>query len=547
MEKNKLVTIQQVYDTRDGIVYSTPELLERFNHSLDTKGDMRKKLLDAIDDSEPIYLCASCMQPVRLNGGRGGANSKALYFKHHKDHDGCIYTDDLGLTPDEIGSMKFHGKQEGALHYRLKKAISKALSFDGYEVFEEKRVTLVKDILPNLSVTKARKLWRQPDIRAIGKGRHLIFEIQLATTSVNVIRARMNFYKECQMHILWVVDDIDVSSDDISFTKLDTLAMTNRNLFQLDDEMIRLSKLNGTLYMKCWYRKPIRIGAEIEYDWQMKVVTLDDLTYDDSDYIAYYFDCKAEEEKLNKEINKGGLTKRVSLGLKETKTSKPSQDNRPLSINRSSPYDWTLSYEDFSEEDEEERLDLDEVWASTSYIESFVDRLKPFEISRILQQSNYSVQDIKALIHSEYTDERDVELMKMMYLDFLSRIDRNVLGQSETIQLRTQLETGANLQFFVRLTSYAFRKVVSTRLHNLPSMTNTFKMKYSQYAHIVIAMINECDARLEAGKAFDGLADAIRTDSISLELDDLAVALFPNHLSLRILVNTVKAYKNGVT
>lgn len=539
MEKKKIVTIQQVYDTRDDIVYSTPELLDRFNYSLDTKGDMRKKLLDAIDDSEPIYLCASCMQPVRLNGGRGGANSKALYFKHHKDHDGCIYTDDLGLTPDEIGSMKFHGKPEGALHYRLKKAISKALSFDGYEVFEEKRVTLVKDISPNLSVTKARKLWRQPDIRAIGKDRKLIFEIQLATTSLHVIRARMKFYKECQMHILWIVDEIDIKGGDIPFTQFDILAMTNRNLFLLDDEMIRLSKLNGTLYMKCWYRKPVRKGGEIEYDWQMEVVTLDDLTYDDSDYIAYYFDCKAEEVKLNKEIKDKSLTKTFTLGLSSSK------DNSSLPVVCSSAFDWTPAYEEFSdEEDEEERLNLDEIWTSTSHIKAFVERLEPFDISRILKQSSYSAQDIKALVHSEYSEKRDVALMKMMYLDFLSRIDCYTSDENEAIRLRSWLDQGKNVQFFTRLTSYAFGKVVGTRLHNLSGMTNVFKMQHSQYAHIVIAMINECDARLEAGKGFDGLVDAIRTDSISSELDFLAIALLPNHLSLRILVNTVKAYQS---
>lgn len=489
MAQESNITIQEVIETSTGEVVLSTEILNDFNRSLDSKATARKDVLAAIDERKPLYLCASCHEPVRLNGGHPGEGKRALYFKHNKKHDGCIYTDYLGLTQDEVNSIKFHGLQEGETHLLLKETLDDVLSKEGYDVKLEKRVTLIKEI-GEFSAKKNKRLWRQPDVQACNENHSLIFEIQLATTSINVIKARMDFYQEREMHILWVVYNLDVENTSLNFTQADILAYCNRNIFQLDDEMMTLSKEENKLHMKCWYRIPFIEDNNIAYKWGREVVTLDDLVYDNEQFIAYYYDSEAEEVKL-------------------------AQENKLLG-NDPSYYDI---YTDG-------KLDLDK--SSKLTLDEFIEILSPLSLDEICESGEEFLKEVK-----DFSDTDDlkhefqmVELEQLFYVSFLRRINSQVENKIAAERLRAKLNEKNVFRFLIQLVSYPLKQVIGSFHSDLSGMTLSFSKYYIKYAHIVAAMIKVHGLDDQLFSDYNRLDDYMKHNWTSKELDFLATTLF---------------------
>ncbi len=489
MAQEQNITIQEVIDTRTRKVVPSTVLLNHYNRSLDAKAAARKDVIDAIDEGNPLYLCASCHEPVRLNGGHPGEGKRALYFKHNEKHDGCIYTDYLGLTQDEVNSIKFHGLQEGETHLLLKETLDDVLSKEGYDVKLEKRVTLIKEI-GEFSEKKNKRLWRQPDVQACNENHSLIFEIQLATTSINVIKARMDFYQEREMHILWVVYNLDVENTSLNFTQADILAYCNRNIFQLDDEMMMLSKEEGKLHMKCWYRIPFIENNDIAYKWGSEVVTLDDLFYDNEPFIAYYYDSEGEEVKLT-------------------------QENKLLSSD--------LSYYDIYTDG---KLDLDK--SSKLTLDEFIEILSPLSLNEICKVGEAFLEEVRSFpktndLKNEY---KKVELEQLFYISFLKRIQTQVKNNDTAERLRKNLSDKHVLKFFTKLASYPFRQVIGTYNADLKGLTESFCTYYMKYAHIVAAMIRVFGFEEDLSSSYKRLDQFMKTNGTSHDLDVLATTLF---------------------
>lgn len=289
-----------IYDTITNNFIDSETLLSEFNNSPERKSDERTRIMKAIKASKPLYLCGVCQQPVYLCGGRNeGINQRGnpfrhLYFKHFSLNDDCPFCSKSNSTFKDIGRMKFHGQKEGPTHLKLKQIICSGLKADGYNIYVEKRVSMSELYKGGFNLSK----WRVPDVRAEKGDLKFVLEIQLATTFLSVIIDRMNFYKEFHYYLLWILEEFDPTKEQ-HFTTTDILSLNNRNIFVLDEEMQEETRLKGKLTLKCYYERPkIDSRNNICYDWNCKIVHIEDIIFDDEHYIGYCYDSRSEEKKI---------------------------------------------------------------------------------------------------------------------------------------------------------------------------------------------------------------------------------------------------------
>ncbi|WP_421497844.1 DUF6035 family protein [Flavobacterium columnare] len=262
----------------------------------------RKKIID------PFLVCEVCGQMVQIKGGIG-KNAKITHFKHLKDSEDCPYKTDTKIDRDWILRGKFNGQKEGALHIETKQLIYDFLCLNKESKGE---VSFAQQEMVNKSERDYLK-WKKPDVTSIFKDKKLVFEIQLATTFLDVICERQHFYKENQSFIIWVFKNFEIEADKQRFTQKDIFYSNNRNAFVLDDEAIRLSNLNNDLFLLCQYQNPIEKDEKIIYEWESKYVNLSDLIFDEENYKVYYFDVSQAENEIA-EIVERKIAKRIEAG-----------------------------------------------------------------------------------------------------------------------------------------------------------------------------------------------------------------------------------------
>ena len=312
VNKNENIrTIETVLNLDTGKIIYANTFLELDDHIV---FPFREKCQDAYKKKrEPFLVCEVCGQMVQISGGKG-INGKIKYFKHLKDSKDCPIKTDTKLSREDILRGKFNGQQEGVLHIETKELIYNFLRLNKESKAE---VSFVKQEMVNKSERDYLK-WKKPDVTSIFKDKKLVFEIQLATTFLDVICERQHFYKENQSYIIWVFKNFEIEADKQRFTQKDIFYSNNRNAFILDDEAIRLSNLHNDLFLLCQYQNPKEKDEIIIYEWESKYVNLSDLIFDETTLKVYYFDVKLAENKIadiiEKKIKK---RKAIEKNLKE--------------------------------------------------------------------------------------------------------------------------------------------------------------------------------------------------------------------------------------
>lgn len=290
-------TIETVLNLDTGKIINANTFLELDDHIV---FPFREKCQDAYKKKrDPFLVCEVCGQMVQISGGKG-INGKIKYFKHLKDSKDCPIKIDTKLSREEILRGKFNGQQEGALHIETKQLIYNFLCLNKDNKGE---VSFAQPEMVNKSERDYLK-WKKPDVTSIFKDKKLVFEIQLATTFLDVICERQHFYKENQSFIIWVFKNFEIEADKQRFTQKDIFYSNNRNAFILDEEAIRLSNLHNDLFLLCQYQKPIELNEKIIYEWKSKYVNLSDLIFDEENYKVYYFDVNQAENEITDIVEK---------------------------------------------------------------------------------------------------------------------------------------------------------------------------------------------------------------------------------------------------
>lgn len=391
VNKNENIrTIESVLNLDTGKIIYANTFLELDDHIV---FPFREKCQDAYKKKrEPFLVCEVCGQMVQISGGKG-INGKIKYFKHLKDSKDCPIKTDTKLSREDILRGKFNGQQEGVLHIETKELIYDFLCLNKENKGD---VSFAKKEMVNKSERDYLK-WKKPDVTSIFKDKKLVFEIQLATTFLDVICERQHFYKENQSFIIWVFKNFEIEADKQRFTQKDIFYSNNRNAFVLDDEAIRLSNLHNDLFLLCQYQNPIEKDEKIIYEWESKYVNLSDLIFDETTLKVYYFDVNLAENKIAEIIEKK---------IKERKAIEKKLKAEQEKLRLQEIEDWEEEQRKIESEQEKKRLE---------------------EIERQLQHEKYKIQRQKE-IDSEQLDFENKNAL------FFNRLEKNY-GELSPLQL----------------------------------------------------------------------------------------------------------------
>lgn len=277
-------TLKEVFSPSDGRIYFVRDILERSQKEL---FEMRRKLRPSV--GELTMLCSTCYQPVIL----AGRLDQSFYFRHIKDSDDCPIKTTSHLSFDEINAMKYNGQKEGPLHRVNKRLIAKLLESDPTFSYVEVEKTFREE-----NITGIAKKWRRPDVSAINTklGVRVAFELQVSTTFIDIIIAREEFYKNNAAFILWIF----LNFEEKKFTELDIFYANKSNAFIFDDEAKAASLVAEKLLLKCYYHEyyaeELQDTATISAQVVIKLVSLDDLTYNKDTGKLYFFDSDLSEK-----------------------------------------------------------------------------------------------------------------------------------------------------------------------------------------------------------------------------------------------------------
>lgn len=340
-ESENIRTIESVLNLDTGKIIYANTFLELDDHIV---FPFRVKCQDAYKKKrEPFLVCEVCGQMVQISGGKG-INGKIKYFKHLKDSKDCPIKTDTKLSREDILRGKFNGQQEGALHIETKELIYNFLCLNKETKGE---VSFAKKEMVNKSERDYLR-WKKPDVTSIFNDKKLAFEIQLATTFLDVICERQHFYKENQSFIFWIFKNFEIEADKQRFTQKDIFYSNNRNAFVLDDEAIRLSNLNNDLFLLCQYQQPIEKEEKIVYEWQSKYVCISELFFDEEHYKVYYFDVNKAENEITNIIEK-----KIAVRKKEEKLFKEEEEKLRLKEIK----DWEEKQRKIKAEQEKKHLE----------------------------------------------------------------------------------------------------------------------------------------------------------------------------------------------
>ena len=307
-ETENVRTIETVLNLDTGQIIYANTFLELGDHIV---FPYREKCQDAYKKKrDPFLVCDTCGQMVQISGGKG-INGKIKYFKHLKDSNDCPIKTDTKLSREDILKGKFNGQQEGALHIETKNLIYDFLCLNKNT---KEEISFAQQEMVNKSERNYLE-WKKPDITSVFKEKKLVFEIQLATTFLDVICERQHFYKENKTFIIWVFKNFEIEADKQRFTQKDIFYSNNRNAFILNQEAINLSNINNDLFLLCQYQKPKVNIENIEYEWESKYINLSELTFDEASYKVYYFDVDKAENEVKLEIDKKILERKEAERL----------------------------------------------------------------------------------------------------------------------------------------------------------------------------------------------------------------------------------------
>ncbi len=285
-------TIVNIRDYQTGEEFNSNHLFTTLNEK--EIFDLRDKLSKIARREEKKYLvCSLCNQSIIHSGlPNKKTNDITHFFKHYKDNDDCPIVTKGKHNQVELDTIRYNGAKESLRHIELKEFIHFQLKKDS-RFKNEAMEQVVKSI-------KDKKLWRKPDVSSDFLDKKIVFEIQLQTTYLNVIRDREYFYKDNEIYIMWFFDSSNMEK--FRFSEKDIFYANKSNAFVITDDSIRISQEKGQFLFYCFYKVPFVTDGTMDYKWKEKLITIDDLNFDNQNYKVYYYDFDAKENQIKNDF-----------------------------------------------------------------------------------------------------------------------------------------------------------------------------------------------------------------------------------------------------
>ena len=299
-EENHFVkrSILEIFDTKEGDIIEAESFFQRPEHELIR---WRRIFEESILAGEHRFICTNCRQDVKISG-RKYERGQVAFFSHLHDSDYCEIKTTTGLSKEQIEARKYGLIAESDRHKKLKKQIYEALN--GYvslkkgvtEVSEEKRIN---SNLPYMN-------WRKPDVIAKYNNLNIVFELQLSTTFVSVVVQRDIFYRLNDYFIIWVFN-FDDNQKYVDLTNLmckDIYYANKRNIFIFDAEAQQASREREELVLKCNWLDTDNTWhySQSKGNGNGKLITIDELKYDQETAKPYYFDAETPYYEMHPEV-----------------------------------------------------------------------------------------------------------------------------------------------------------------------------------------------------------------------------------------------------
>ena len=300
--------IEKIFDTETETEIDAEEFFARPESELIK---WREEFDRCIKFGEKRFLCPFCRQQIKI-AGRKFERGHVSFFAHLHDSADCPIKTSVNMSKEEIEARKYGLCQESKRHKELKQRI-----YDGLNGEQSRQIE--KRINANIPYLN----WRCPDVCATFKALNVVFELQLSTTFLSTIVDRDIFYRLHHYFIIWVFNfEENVKYVDLSNLMMKDIYYTNkRNIFVFDREAREESEKRNELVLKCnWltpenqWKYPVNDNGE-RLDVSGKLITLSDLTFDETSGKVYYVD--AEEDYYSAHPETREIEKRIENDRKQ--------------------------------------------------------------------------------------------------------------------------------------------------------------------------------------------------------------------------------------
>lgn len=284
------------------------------NSSAEEIATRSRKLSGACMEGKILWKCAKCKGPIKI------AHIKDSLFFVHADRDSDV---DCPWRNPSMSSGSKSSDKKGQAADNQKKKID--------ELKEKIKEALMSESSRNMGISDVRvdgavhghtgyMRWRKPDISFMYNGRPVALELQKKSHNTDFIVDKDRFYRLNGIQVIWIFgSDSDTSYDYMrGLNYKETLFDNHRNVFVFDKDAQALTEEKGILMLKCNWLNP---ANEWAYNVRAtsangKMVSLDELTYDDEYCKPYYYDANKayfEAHKSEKERYEASRESREKL------------------------------------------------------------------------------------------------------------------------------------------------------------------------------------------------------------------------------------------
>lgn len=307
--------IEKIFDTETEKEINAEEFFARPESELIK---WREEFGRCIKFGEKRFLCPFCRQQIKI-AGRKFERGNVSFFAHLHDSADCPIKTSVNMSKEEIEARKYGLCQESKRHKELKQRIYEGLNGEQSRLHGVDNVQIEKRINANIPYLN----WRRPDVCATFKEFNVVFELQLSTTFLSTIVDRDIFYRLHHYFIIWIFNfEENVKYVDLSNLMMKDIYYTNkRNIFVFDREAREESEKRNELVLKCnWltpenqWKYPVTDTGK-GLDVSGKLITLSDLTFDETSGKVYYVD--AEEDYYSAHPETREIEKRIENDRKQ--------------------------------------------------------------------------------------------------------------------------------------------------------------------------------------------------------------------------------------
>lgn len=278
---------------------------------------MREVLAIAQKSGIYKYSCAYCGQPLCLKhrmickkneNDENDENEKkreVYFFAHFPKSKDCPAKTEY--TPSLLGVFRENRFRESELHKEMMQNITRVLEQDH----------TLNNVRIKQRISKPEILHREyriPDAYFTHDDKEFAFDFLIYTALIGTIADRNIFYRTIGTYMMWLFPYFDENAQrmcekDIFYTHRRNVFVfdarsfyrwnkeeegrwkpvlppyENRDIFAHEESIAR-----KCLCLKCYWQEPVLEDNEIHTKWHHKLVTLDELTFDEETKEAYYID-----------------------------------------------------------------------------------------------------------------------------------------------------------------------------------------------------------------------------------------------------------------